>query len=297
MGLSLSLDLSLKSLIQGGSGPVSPQDVVLPTPSFGSTNALVWANITKSWKDWAGTDQPSVYYDTVAFNSVAAIEDLLGNGNGVRRGDKSLQPLKGAAGGLVTDLAGHSMSMERLSLLNGLNKLSCWMRVRPRSDLAVSGSKRCLVCVSEAPSTATPPGNGTGVERFALYLSGSTTGRRLYAVLSVADGAQKTTVIASGPQLTNDVFSTVGAELDLTGATASISFYLNSTTSAYTETWTPAETAPWAFNTADSGLITIGDNGSANSPSLCEIAGWVLKSTIDSTERGQMKADMDGAAA
>ena len=58
----------------------------------------------------------------------------------------------------------------------------------------------------------------------------------------------------------------------------------------------PAETAPWVFNTADSAVISIGDNGANNSPSLCEIAGWVFKSNIDATERGQMKAEMDGAA-
>lgn len=276
--------------------PSGPLDVVLPVPPFGSTGLLAWSNIARTWKDWTGVDQPSINYDAVAFNSVAAVEDLSGNGYGVRRADKALQPLKGASGGLVTDVAGHSVLMERLSLVNGLGKLSGWMRVKPRSDLAVTGSKRCLICISEAPSTASPPGSGSGVERFALYLSGGTTGRRLYAVMSAADGAQKTTTIASGPQLANDVFSTVGIELDWTGAQAAISLYLNSTSGPYSETWTPAETAPWLFNTSDSVVISIGDNGSGNSPSLSEIAGWVFKSNIDATERGQMKAEMDGAA-
>ena len=279
-----------------GGGVIGPADAILPAPSFGSTNLLAWSNVAKTWRDWNGVDQASVYYDTVAFDTVSAVEDLSGNGYGVRRGDKALQPLKGASGGAVTDIAGHSLLMERLSLVNGLGKLSGWMRVKPRSDLAVTGSKRCLICISEAPSTATPPGNGTGVERFALYLQGGTTGRRLYAVMSAADGAQKSTTITSGPQLANDAFSTVGFEMDWAGAQATISLYLNSTSGPYTESWTPAETAPWAFNTADSAVISIGDNGQNNSPSLCEIAGWVFKSNIDATERGQMKAEMDGAA-
>lgn len=300
ISLPISPALNAKGAAQitgGGGGVVGPQTVVLPTPSFGNTGLVAWFDKSKTWKDWAGADQASIWYDTVAFDTVNSFEDISGNGYGLRRGDKSLQPLKGAAGGFVTNIAGHSLSMDRLSLVNGLNKLSVWMRVKPRSDLAVSGSKRCLICISEAPGTASPPGSGTGAERFALYLSGSTTGRRLYAVLSAADGAQKTTTIASGPQLTNDVFNTIGAELDLSGAQATISFFLNSTTAAYSENWTPAETAPWTFNTPDAAVITLGDNGSANSPLLSEIVAGVIKSTVlGSTERGQVKTEMDAAA-
>lgn len=259
---------------------------ILPTPSFGSTNLVAW---------WDASLSDYRYIDDFSYSSVSALEDLTGNGYGMAQHDKALQPIIGASNGPVSNGAGVYLSSKRLNLLAGANKFSVWARIKPRSDLYTGGAKRTIFALSEAASTASPPGSGSSVERFACYATSGTTGRRMYTTLSVADGAQKSTSTTLGPQWTNDTWNTVGWQVDLSGGTASADVFKDSTTTAYNETWTPAETAPWALNTSDSVNIRIGDNQGANSPSYCEIlAVVVLSEYADATRRGLIKTYLDG---
>ena len=295
MGLSLSLDLSLKSLAQGGGPPAGPQAVVLPTPSFGATDLLAWWDVTKSFTDSDGATVSSAFYDTLGYNTVAAIEDMTGNGYGLIQGDKSLQPLKGGAGGMVTDIAAHVLSSGRKALINSKGKLTVGMRVKPRSDLTVTGSARTLFYISRSTNTANI--------RTAISLNGSTTGRRLFADYGVADSATAgdsvSTPPASGPQLTNDAFNTVIVEFDLSASPCTCSFYLNSTSAGYIDTGlTPVTgSAPFAFGSSDSLLIQLGDNSGGTRPSLCEIVACVVIGDVkDATFRANLKNYLDGVA-
>jgi len=263
----------------GGGGAAS-----LPTPSFGATSLAAWYDSAQF-----------TYTDDVGYSSIAAMEDLSGNGFPLMQGDKALQPVSGDSGGPLTNAASLYLSAPFTGLINGADKLSVWMRVKPRSDLYSGGTKRTLFAISEAAATATPPGSGSAVARFAFYASGGVSNRKLYKTLSVKDGAQRSSSTTLGPQLVNDTFNTIGVQIDLTGGTAAVDFYLNSTTSGYAETWTPAEAAPWTFNTSDPVLVRLGDDMGAASPSFMEIRGVVVLTDVaDVTRRGLIKDYLDG---
>ena len=258
-------------------------EVILPTPTFGATNLISWFAANQF-----------TYLDDVGYSTVSAMEDLSGSGFGLLQGNKAIQPITGASGGPITNAAGVFLSSPFTGQINGLSKLSVWMRVKPRSDLYTGSAKRTLLAISEAAATATPPGSGSAVARCAIYASGGASNRKLYNTLSVKDGAQRSSSTTLGPQLSNDVFNTIGVDIDLTGASATINFYLNSLASTYNESWTPAEAAPWAFNTSDSVLVRVGDDMGSASPSYMEIAGIVILSDIpDATRRGLIKTYLD----
>lgn len=269
----------------GGAAPAGPT-FTLPTPSFGATNLAAW---------WDASETDYAYLDDFSYTTVAALEDLAGNGYGMAQHDKALQPIVGASNGPLSNAAAIYLSSKRLSLLAGAATFSVWARIKPRSDLYAGGAKRTILSISEAASTASPAGSGSGVSRFSCYGTSGTSGRRMYSVLSVKDGAQKTTSTTLGPQWTNDAWNTVGWQVDLTGGTASIDFFKDSTSTGYNETWTPAESAPWTLNTSDAVLIRIGDDMVSASPSYCEIlAVVVLAEYADVTRRGLIKTYLDG---
>ena len=83
------------------------------------------------------------------------MEDLSGNGFPLLQGDKALQPVSGDSGGPLTNLASLYLAAPFTGLINGADKLSVWMRVKPRSDLYSGGTKRTLLAISEAAATAT----------------------------------------------------------------------------------------------------------------------------------------------
>ncbi|MEZ2132448.1 MULTISPECIES: hypothetical protein [unclassified Sinorhizobium] len=290
-GPLMTADIS--ALRRGGGGGGGPQAVVLPTPPFGSTNLLGWWDVSKTFTDSDGSEQASAYYDDVAFNSISAIEDISGNGFGFVQNDKSLQPIKGASGGAVTDVAGHILVPSKKSLINGLSKLTVGLRVRPRSDLAVSGSARTLFYISRSTNSS--------LMRMALAMTGSTTGRRLFVDYGIADSAtagdSRTTTNASGPQLTNDVFNTVIVEIDLTVSPCTCSFYLNSLTAGYVDNGLVPVTgsAPFAFGSSDSISIVLGDNSQAARPDFSEIlAVAVINDAGNATLRSDLKTYLDG---
>ena len=206
MQIGIGLGMGFPKRSGGGGGAAS-----LPTPSFGATSLAAWYDSAQF-----------TYTDDVGYSSIAAMEDLSGNGFPLMQGDKALQPVSGASGGALTNLAGLYLGAPFTGLINGADKLSVWMRVKPRSDLYSGGTKRTLFAISEAAATASPPGSGSAVARFALYASGGTTNRKLYKTLSVKDGAQRTSSTTLGPQLVNDTFNTIGVQIDLTGGTAAV---------------------------------------------------------------------------
>lgn len=135
-------------------------------------------------------------------------------------------------------------------------------------------------------------GTGSANERFAVYMTGGTN-RRLYVAMSVGDGTVETTSTTLGPQVPDNVFSTVGVEVDIAAQTAN--FYLNSTTPTYQVTGFPAATG--TFGTRDSVLSQIGDNSNNSSTAYSEWAAQVLFSdTSDSTRLAALKSYLDGVA-
>ena len=83
------------SKIYLGSNLVTTPAITFPTPSFGTDNLRMWLDTNKTWSDILGGSQPSMYTDTVGYNSVSALVDLSGNGFSFTQGDKSIQPLVG----------------------------------------------------------------------------------------------------------------------------------------------------------------------------------------------------------
>lgn len=274
-----------------------PQAVVMPTPSFGSTNLLAWWDVNKTFTDSDGSTQPLAYYDDIAFNTVTTIEDASGNGFALAQADKSLQPLKGGNGGAVTDIAAHMLVSSKKSLINGLSKLTVGFRVKPRSDLAVTGTARTLFYVSRST-------NSNNI-RAAVTLSGGTTGRRAFSDFGVADSAtagdSRTTTAASGPQLANDAFGTLIVEYDLSTSPCTCSFFTTSASTAdYVDSGLVPVTgsAPFAFGASDSIVICLGDVGGGTArPSLCEIAAVaVIADAGNATLRANLKSYLDAAA-
>jgi len=173
--------MQLRSGIIAAATSSVPASVVLPTPSFGSTNLLGW---------WDVTQTSFVYYDTVGTPTVAAIEDLSGNGNGWLQGDKSLQPTKGANNGPLFD--GTTMNMDCVikSLFNGLSQVSVYALVRPVAGTA----KRTLFATSEgttnAPATAASiasGGTGYAVNDYVTMTGG--TGTQAVVKVTSVDGS------------------------------------------------------------------------------------------------------------
>ncbi len=277
-----------RSLVLGNVAPsiISNPSISLPIPSFGSQNLVAWFDSSQF-----------SYTDNIGYNTVSAMEDLSGNGFSLYQPDKSLQPIVGASGGPTNNGIGVGLIPQpgALGWINGYNKISVWARVRLRSDLYIGSAKRTVVAISEAATTSTPPGSGSGVERFAIYLTGGTTGRRLYSSVSVRDGVVRNTSTTLGPQLANDVFATVGIEIDLSGAQASIDLFHNSTTSSRNELWTPAESTPWIFNTSDSVVVRVLENQSNNSPLYGEMRGMIVLADVpNSTRRQQIFTYLNG---
>jgi hypothetical protein len=136
----------------GGSTPVGPQSVILPTPSFGSTNLLAWFDVGKTYTDATGTPQPSIYYDSLGYDSVSAWEDISGNGYLLNQPDKTFQPTKGSLGGPLFDNATAYLDFLRKSLFNGLPAVSIFASVRP--VLNGGAAKRTMIYASEGNTSA-----------------------------------------------------------------------------------------------------------------------------------------------
>ena len=244
--------------------PTGPQAVVLPMPNFGRKNAALWRDISKSYVDSSGKQKSSAIVDTGGFETFVAVEDLLGNGFGVVSGDKNLQPTKGVNGGMLFADAAKAQRLLTFknSALNGANKITYAIRFLPRGDLyGPSGAARVLATFSEAATTASPAGGGSAQPRFSFRLSGGAANRRPFITMAVADGATKASVsTAANPlQAVDGVKNTGIVTLDMSGSQVLMNMYMNSRTAVYTESWTPAEPAPWAFNTPDSVQSFLGD--------------------------------------
>lgn len=136
-------------------------------------------------------------------------------------------------------------------------------------------------------------GGSTAAERLTAYLSAGTTGRKPYITSSALDGAANTTSTSANKSVgllntgaLNDTVTKVrqGWEIDYTGGTASMAAYQNGVLDT-TQTWTPAETAPWTLGTADSKLIRLGNNNTPNSALGMEIVALIILSEIPSSGR------------
>lgn len=151
VGLANVLALSRATRTKKRSG--STPSVVLPSPSFGSSNLVAWHDVTKTWTDALGSTQPAVFYDTVGYNTVSALIDLSGNGNGWIQPDKSLQPNKGTSGPLFDSGTVQSfMNCQNASMLAGLSQFSVYIYARPIAGT----SKRTALYIAEATSTVAP---------------------------------------------------------------------------------------------------------------------------------------------
>ena len=267
------------------SSPSIPPIPSLPVPSFGAANLAAWFDSAQF-----------THVDNVGYPTISAMEDISGNGFSIFQGDKSLQPIVGLTGAPTNNGLGIYLNPQPglNGWINGASKVSVWARVKLRSDLYTGSAKRCLLAISEAAATATPPGSGSAVERLAIYLSGGAN-RKLYKTVAVKDGAQRSSSTTLGPQVPNDVWATIGVEIDLTGVSASVDLYLNSGTPARNELWTPAEALPWAFSTSDPVILRIGDNQAANSPFYGEMRGLIVLTDVpDATRRGQIITYLGG---
>lgn len=275
--------------------PVGPQAVVMPVSPFGSS--LAWWDVSKTFTDSDGITKPLAFFDDVAFNSVSAIEDASGNGFLMNQPDKSLQPLRGASNGSVTDIAGHILTSSKKSLINGLSKLTIGFRIKPRSDLAVSGSARTLFYISRSTNSS--------LIRAAVSMTGGTTGRRVFSDFGIADSAtagdSRTTTSGSGPQLTNDVHNTLIVEYDLSVSPCTCSFYTtNPNVPDYVDSGLVPVTgsAPFSFGSSDSIVICLGDVGGGTArPSLSEIPAIALIADAgNATVRANLKSYLDATA-
>lgn len=128
----------------------APAAVILPTPSFGATNLVAWWDATKTYTDSSGASQPSINYDTIGHNSVASWYDISGNGYDWTQNDKSLQPSKGANGGVYIDQTAYYMDCLRKSMFNGLTQVSIYALVVPQAGTGA----RALLYASEGNTSA-----------------------------------------------------------------------------------------------------------------------------------------------
>lgn len=179
------------TVVSGSLGPSGPSAVILPTPSFGSSNLVAWYDISKTWTDSNGVVQPSIYYDTVGTNTVGAWEDMSGNGYGWIQGDKSLQPTKGVNGGPQFDVAAMQMICQSNSMFNGLNKVSIYALARPTAGT----TKRTLIYASEG-ATATPAtaaaiatGGSQYVVNDYVTMTGGTAASQVVVKVRTVDGS------------------------------------------------------------------------------------------------------------
>lgn len=272
-----------------------PQAVVMPTPSFGSTNLLAWWDVTKTWKDSSGVDQPSVTYDTVGFDTVSSMEDLTGNGYGIQQGDKSLQPIKGAAGGPVFDAAGHVLECFRKALINGKSGLTFFAKLRPRSDLYAGGAARCILAISRASSTT--------LIRQTFELSSGSTGRRMFANINIADSTNaadsRATTSTTAPQLTDNAWNSSIWVENFSASPIVADFFNNSLISGYTDTGLVPATGspPFAYGASDARLIQFGDTLATGRPAYAEmLAAGIIEGPVDSTRLAAIKTYLDGLA-
>lgn len=280
--------------VRGGSA-AGPQAVVMPTPSFGSANLLAWWDVTKTWKDSSGVDQPSVTYDTVGFDTVSSMEDLSGNGYGIQQGDKSLQPIKGAAGGPVFDASGHVLECFRKALINGKSGVTFFAKLKPRSDLYAGGSARCILAISRSTSTT--------LIRQTFELSSGSTGRRMFANINIADSANaadsRATTSTTAPQLADNAWNSAIWVENFSASPIAADFYNNSLTSGYTDTGLAPATgsAPFSYGASDARLIQFGDTLASGRPAYVEmLAAGIIEGPVDSTRLAAIKAYLDGLA-
>lgn len=200
MPMSISLSLGIGARAAGG-GAAAPTSVVLPTPSFGSTNLIAWWDATKTWTDSNGVAQPSINYDNIGHASVASWYDISGNGYDWAQNDKSLQPTKGANGGVYVDNTAYYMDCVRKSLFNGLTQVSVYALVVPQAGTGA----RALLYASEgntsAPvlSAAVAVGGTSYVVGDQIVLTGGTASTQaILEVLTVSSGVITSIGIING---------------------------------------------------------------------------------------------------
>lgn len=267
----------------------------LPTPSFGADNLRLWIDTHQT--TFMLTDA------TGGTTTVAAIEDLSGHSRGFANGDKSSQPKLGPNGGILFDADGQTLTSFLRDVANGLSKVSIYAAFRLDSaSYGASSKRRCIIAMTEAASTATPPGSGSSQERLAAHLSGGSSGRKPFSSVSIMDGtfATTSTTTPAIPSMATDTKVHAGWEYDLSQTVASQAIYENGTL-AGTYTWTPTETNK-QLNTADSVLVSLGNRATptgANSGTLFGelLALVVLADTPDATRRSQINTYLNGVIA
>lgn len=152
----------------------------------------------------------------------------------------------------------------------------------------------------------TDDGSGSTTSRFTSFFSSGNTGRKNYTEISVKDGAVVLTSTTNGTSLGDPngavltdttTFHKVGVEVDLTGGTASASFYKNNALDGSVQTWTPAESTPWRLGNADSirTWLGLGVDTTSATPMLCELKAMVLiADTLDTTRRNLINTYLSG---
>lgn len=280
-----------------GGGGVAPPDpgLSLPIAPFGAANGRLWLDTRQT--SFMFTD------NTGGISTVGAIEDLFGNSRGFANGDKSNQPKLGPNGGILFDADGQTLSSFIRDVVNGLSFVSIYAAFRLDSASYGAGSKRrAVLAVTEAATTAIPPGAGSSQERLAVNLSGGTGGRKPFSSVSIMDGAVVVTSTTSPaiPSLASDAKVYAGWEYDLSLSIASQAIYENGALVG-TATWIPTETDK-KLNTADAVAVTLGQRASStgvNSGTLFgELFALVVLGEIpDAGRRAQIHTYLNGVIA
>jgi hypothetical protein len=153
----------------------------------------------------------------------------------------------------------------------------------------------------------TDKGTSSTTARFINFFSSGTTGRKNYTETSVKDGAVVLTSTTNGTSLGNPnngaltdqtTFHRVGVEVDLTGSTASATFYKNNVVEGSVQTWTPAESTPWRLGNGNAIKTHLGNGITGALPSeplLGELKAMILiTDTLDTTRRNTIDNYLSG---
>lgn len=283
-----------RKIASGGVAPPEP-GLSLPIAPFGATNGRLWLDTRQT--SFMMTD------NTGGISTVGAIEDLFGNSRGFVNGDKSSQAKLGPNGGILFDADGQTLSSFIRDVVNGLSFVSIYAAFRLDSaSYGANSKRRAVLAVTEAATTATPPGSGGSQERLAANLSGGTGGRKPFSTVAIMDGTGVVTSTTSPaiPSLASDAKVHAGWEYDLSQTIASQAIYENGALVG-TATWTPTETDK-KLNTADAVAVTLGQRATstgANSGTLFgELFALVVLGEIpDAARRAQINTYLNGVIA
>jgi hypothetical protein len=278
MKTSLILGLLGSLIAVAAHGATVAPSYTLPPQPPGTGNLAFWIDHK--------TSSNFVFEDMFRWRSVAMLEDMTGNGNGIGQTNKMQQPLIGPWNGPLFNSNRFLMCVggdmlagaQKVTLGFGFTLSSHYGGALPRILFDMSNPGVPSQHQLEIAATG-----GTGADASKIQVTVQPNG-----------GSQLITSTSGVWQLTSDIKHTLVVEVNLAASPATVNMYVDGLVYGTTYTFTSTQTA---FASTASGAIYLGNaftTPKSNAPLVGEIGGALGYLSIDTAERAAVMTYLGG---